>query len=190
MPSKPGDLLAKYPPTGWVRPILRRDRATLPFDAAAVAPTDRIMLDTTVYLDALKAPGLPAAIARLVATNALLHSSVAAAELAVSTGHLDPADARTPIYRQPLVDTLDSMAPSSIVSPSADAWIEAAAIAGICARIHGYAKQDRRKLLHDALIFLSATEVGAVLISRNIKDMDLLLNFRPAARILLYDRSP
>ena len=47
-------------------------------------------------------------------------------------------------------------------------------------------RTSRRKLLHDALLFLSALEVGAVLISRNIADIDLLLRFRPEARVLLY----
>ena len=33
------------------------------------------MLDTAVYLDALKAPGLPQAIAAIVARNLVLHSA-------------------------------------------------------------------------------------------------------------------
>jgi hypothetical protein len=41
------------------------------------------MLDTTVYLDALKAPGLPTSVATLMARNVVLHSAIACAELAV-----------------------------------------------------------------------------------------------------------
>ena len=44
----------------------------------------------------------------------------------------------------------------------------------------------RRELLNDVLLFLTARENGAVLVSSNAADMDLLLRFRPDARILLY----
>ncbi len=146
------------------------------------------MLDTTVYLDALKAPGLPAPVARLVARNVVLHSAIACAELAVSVGHLDPAHPGTAAHRTPLVDVLSRMVPARIVAPSADAWTEAALIAGILARIRGYQRESRREALHDALMLLTATEADATLISRNVRHMDLLLRFRPDARVLLYDR--
>ena len=80
------------------------------------------------------------------------------------------------------------MHPETVIAPSPDAWIEAAVIAGICARTQGYRKEERRKLLHDALLFLSAIEAGAVLVSGNVRDIDLLRNFRPDGRVVLYDR--
>ena len=80
------------------------------------------------------------------------------------------------------------MAPTRIVAPSADAWTEAAIVAGILARIQGYAREARRAVLHDAMMLLTAVEAGSVLISRNVRDMDLLLRFWPDARVLLYDR--
>ncbi len=43
-------------------------------------------------------------------------------------------------------------------------------------------------MLNDALMLLTAIEAGAVLISRNIRNMDLLLHCKPDARVLLYDR--
>jgi len=146
------------------------------------------MLDTTVYLDALKAPGLPTAIATLVARNVVLHSAISCAELAVSVGHLDLAHPLAAVHRAPLVETLSRMAPTRIVAPSAAAWTEAALIAGILARIQGYPRESRRAVLNDALILLTALEGGATLISRNVRHMDLLLRFRPDAHVLLYDR--
>ena len=50
-----------------------------------------------------------------------------------------------------------------------------------------HAKRAER-VLHDAMMLLTAVEAGAVLISRNVRDMDLLLRFGPNARVLLYDR--
>lgn len=44
----------------------------------------------------------------------------------------------------------------------------------------------RRQLLNDALVFLTARESGAILISANVSDMDLLLRFRPDVNVLLY----
>jgi len=149
-----------------------------------------VLLDTTVYIDALKPLGLPAPIGALAARSVVLHCAVACAELAVSIGHLDPGHPRTAAHRAPLIETLTRMAPTRIVAPSPDAWTEAALIAGILARTQGHARENRRGLLNDALMLLTAIEAGAVLISRNVRDMDLLLRFRTDARVLLYDLTP
>ena len=60
-------------------------------------------------------------------------------------------------------------------------------MAGVLARTQHYSKDGRRKLLNDALLLLSADEAGAVLVSRNIRDMDLLLQLKPDARVVLYE---
>ena len=188
MPYSLSELLARHNPSAWTRTLAYRARTDLPFDATAVGGATPIMLDTTVYLDALKAPGLPTTIATLVARNVVLHSAIACAELAVSVGHLDPAHPRTAAHRVPLVDILSRMAPARIMAPSADAWTEAALIAGILARVQCYQRESRREVLNDALMLLTAIEAGATLISRDVRHMDLLLRFRPAAQVLLYDR--
>ena len=188
MPSSPGELLARHDPSAWISTLAYRTRDELPFDAEAVGGATPVVLDTTVYLDALKAPGLPTTIAGLLARNIVLHCAIACAELTVSVGHLDPAHPGTAAHRIPLVETLSRMVPTRIVSPSADAWTEAALIAGILARVQGYARESRRAVLHDALMLLTSVEAGATLISRNVRHMDLLLRFRPDAQVLLYDR--
>jgi len=186
--SNPGDLLARRDPSQWTTTLAYRPRIELPFDAGGVGAATPVMLDTTVYIDARKAPGLPASIAALVARNVVLHSAIACAELAVSVGHLDPAHPLTARHRIPLVDTLSRMSSARIVAPSADAWTEAALIAGILARIQAYPRESRRAVLNDALMLLTAIEAGATLISRNVRHMDLLLRFRPDAGVVLYDR--
>ena len=72
-------------------------------------------------------------------------------------------------------------------APSESAWVEAAVMAGILARTQGYARNARRELLLDALLLLTAIETRCVLVSRDIRHMDLLTQLRPDARILLYD---
>lgn len=188
MPSEPGSWIARHDPSAWTQTLAYRQRTELPFNAGVVAATTPVMLDTTVYLDALKAPGLPAPIATLIARNVVLHCAIVCAELTVSIGHLDPAHPKTEQHLGPLLETLSRMSPARIAAPSAEAWTEAALIAGILARIQGYPRESRRALLNDALMLLTATAAGATLISRNLRHMDLLLRFRPDAQVLLYDR--
>jgi predicted nucleic acid-binding protein len=148
------------------------------------------MLDTTVYIDARKSPGLPVSVAALISRNVVLHSAIACTELAISIGHLDPKHPQTPLHRAILRETLARMDTTRIVAPSVDAWTEAALLAGILARTQGLPRERRRELLNDALMFLTAAEAGAALVSRNILHMDLLLRFRPDTQVLLYDRPP
>jgi hypothetical protein len=49
-----------------------------------------------------------------------------------------------------------------------------------------YQAGRRREALNDALIFLTAREQGAILVSANIVDMDVLSRFRPEVKLLLF----
>ena len=62
-------------------------------------------------------------------------------------------------------------------------------MAGILARTQAIPKQDRRRFLNDTLLFLQAAEANAVMVSRNSRDIDLLLQLKPQAGVLLYDKS-
>jgi hypothetical protein len=95
---------------------------------------------------------------------------------------------------------LDDMSKDKTVAPSASAWTEAAVLAGILARTQGLATSKlaitagqiccqqgrRRELLLDALLYLTAVEQDMLLISANIRRMDLLLQLHPTAQVLLY----
>jgi predicted nucleic acid-binding protein len=186
LPSRIDEALARHDPTAWLSQLSYRDRNRLPFDSSAVPPGLPVILDTTVYIDALKGK-LPRQIAQLLADRAVLHSATACAELALSLGHLDPSHPDTWRHASPLLQTLQRMPPERVVAPSADAWIEAALIAGTLARTQGYPKEVRRRLLYDAILLLTAREAGAVLATRNVKDMDLLLQLRPEAKAVFYD---
>jgi len=62
-------------------------------------------------------------------------------------------------------------------------------MAGILARTQAIPKEDRRRFLNDTLLFLQAAEANAVMVSRNSRDIDLLLQLKPQAGVLLYDKS-
>jgi predicted nucleic acid-binding protein len=177
-----------------------RDDVDLPFDPEA-APSLPLLLDTTYYLDRGRGK-LPAAIERLVVARRQLvyNCGVVCAELAISMGLLDPAGSR---FRESIAiirHHLDEMETGKTVSPSAAAWAEAALLAGILARTQGLAvpkktlspdqeccqKGRRRELLLDALLYITAIEHDMLLISGNIRHMDLLAQLRPSNNLLLY----
>jgi len=180
-------ILNRYTPSKWTRSLAYRPRINLPFDATAVPEGAPILLDTTVYVDQLKGD-LPPLIIDLIATRPVHHGAPALSELAAAIGYLDPMDSRTAANLKPIIETLERVPPQMILVPGDQEWIEASILSGILARTQGVAKADRRRLLNDALLFLTAAESGAILISRNSKDLDLLLQMKPGVGVLLYVR--
>ncbi len=55
------------------------------------------------------------------------------------------------------------------------------------ARLQKYGKADQRRVLNDALILLSAARAGLAVLTRNIRDYDLLLQLAPEVRAVFYD---
>ena len=147
-----------------------------------------LLFDATVYIDQLKGE-LPTPIVDLVASRTILHGAPALAELAVTIGALDPADRRTQATLTPIVEMLTRINPSRIIVPNFEIWLEAAVMAGILARTQTIPKQDRRKFLNDTLLFLQAADAGAVMISRNSRDLDLLLQIKPQVGVILYEKN-
>jgi predicted nucleic acid-binding protein len=189
-----------HDPDAFQRPFPYREDKDLPFDATAMPSDCPVMLDTNVYIARLQGK-LPSATAAFVEASIVIHSSVALSELSISAGILDPSNPATEANRGPLLRLLEAIRLSDCRSPSPAAWVEAGTLSGILAGVHhGLAKSKkelsaveqcrqkgrRRALLNDALLFLSAREQGAVLVSSNVSDVDVLLRFRPDARALLF----
>lgn len=195
-----GSQTLMHDPDRHTRPFHRRDDRALPFDPAVLPPDRPLMLDTTVYVHRLQNK-IPPPIHALVGARPVLHCAVAVAEIAISAGIMDPTHATTARYRTPLMGLLHGISALDIRAPGPATWAEAGMLAGILARTQfglarprtalasGEAEQQResrRRLLNDALIFLCAGEHGAVLVSGNVADMDVLLRFRPDIHVLLY----
>ncbi len=81
---------------------------------------------------------------------------------------------------------LDRMPSERVLQPSPAAWDEAGSLAGTLARTQGLAKGAHLTLVLDAAILLTAVERGAVVLTANVRDFDLLLQLRPDANVLLY----
>jgi hypothetical protein len=195
-----GAAARRHNPAAHTTTLRYRPNTVLPFDPSA-APALPLLLDTTFYLH--RSTGkVPAGIRALIASRQhMVHNcGVACAELAISTGLLDPVDPRTAATIGAIHAHLDHMAQDKTVAPSASAWAEAAVLAGIPARTQGLAtpkraltpdqaccQQGRRRaLLLDALIYLTAVEQEMLLVSANVRHMDLLLQLHPTENVLLY----
>jgi len=74
-----------------------------------------------------------------------------------------------------------------ILTPDRDIWREAGILAGLLVRLQGYGKNDRRKALNDALIFLTAAKNGCVVLTRNILEFDLLTQLDTRGQAIFYD---
>ena len=158
------------------------------------------MLDTTVYVHRLQNK-IPPPIHALVEARPVLHCAVAVAEIAVSAGSWIRPTRRPRDTARRCSTCCTGSAPLDMRAPGPAAWAEAGMLAGILARTQfGLARprgrlasdaaeqqrESRRRLLNDALIFLCAGEHGAILVSGNVADIDVLLRFRPDIRVLLY----
>lgn len=194
------DAALTHDPEAHGRPYLRRPDTALPFDPAAMPRGLPVMPDTNFYILRLRRR-LPAAILAFVDGREVLHSAISLSEISITAGLLDPAHPGTEAVRSPLLRLLDEIRLADCRAPSPAAWSEAGMLSGILARTQlGLARPkrglsaaetccqlgNRRKLLNDALTFLTAREHGAILLSANVTDMDLLLRFRPDTPVLMY----
>lgn len=193
------DIVGRHDPDAFTGSLARRDDRDLPFEIATMPPDLPVMLDTNVYIQRLRRR-LPVEVLAFIERRPVLHNGVACAELAISAGILDPKHPDTVENRTAIMGVLQAISDTDIVQPSAAAWAEAGIVAGILARTQHLTRPKkqlssveaccqeglRRKLINDALLFLSADEQGAILVSMNSRDMDLLLRFRPKAHVLLF----
>ena len=65
-------------------------------------------------------------------------------------------------------------------------WGETGVLSGTRARTQGYGTEQRRRVLSDALLFASARKYGCAVLSRNVRDFDLLQQLDPSGRVMFY----
>jgi predicted nucleic acid-binding protein len=177
----------------WLKPlrkrqplIRRKDRALSWIDDAAPIGAP-VLLDTTVYIDALQGRS-PAALDAFLRLRTLNHSAVCLSELTHVFGRLDPADPRTARTLKSLRETIRDIPVHRLSAPDADTWGAAGILAGVLFRLGSYPPGAERKCLNDALVYLQARKLGLPILTGNIKDFDFLHQLVPDGRILLYRR--
>ena len=163
-----------------------RDRSQLRFLSSLKPPLPKLLLDTTVYIDALQGR-LPDHAEIALRTGSLWHSSVTEAELAALAGLLDPAHPDTARAIAQVAASIELRPEHRILTPDRETWRDAGILAGLLARLQRYGKTEQRKALNDALIFLTAIKNGCVVLTRNISDFDLLMQLDARGQAVFYD---
>ena len=163
-----------------------RDRSHLRFLSSLKPPLPMLLLDTTVYIDALQGR-LPDDIEIALRTGSLWHSSVTEAELAALSGLLDPTHPGTSNAIAQAAKSIDLRPEHRILTPDRETWREAGILAGLLARLQRYGRDEQRKALNDALIFLSGARNGCVVLTRNVSDFDLLMQLDSKDQVVFYD---
>lgn len=181
--------LRRLKPQKKIGPLSRRNDAELVFADHADMAGPPLLLDTTVYIDALQ-DRLPDALAELLRIRQLNHSAVVVAELSHLLGRLDPAHRQTAQVCQAVQTTIANIPVHRLQAPSVTVMAESGIMVGIYARLQGLQRHDRQTLLNDAQLFLQALDQGCHLLTRNIGDMDYLQQIQPAGRVIFYRQKP
>lgn len=164
-----------------------RGRSMLTFVDPLKRSFPKLLLDTTVYIDALQG-SFPHNAEGVLRASELWHSTVTEAELAALTGLLDPKHPDTPQVVKQVVSSIEKRPDHRILNPDADVWREAGILAGLLARLQHYGKSEQRRTLNDALIFLSAAKNGCDVLTRNVVDFDLLMQLAPFGKAIFYEK--
>jgi hypothetical protein len=79
------------------------------------------------------------------------HSPVTEAELAATCGLLDPTHSQTLQIIEQVAAVIDRRPSYRTITPDPEVWWEAGLLSGTLARIQGYGREQRRRVLNDAL---------------------------------------
>jgi predicted nucleic acid-binding protein len=81
---------------------------------------------------------------------------------------------------------VDHWPTNRVLNPDRAIWREAALLTGILSRLGHARDEDRGRTMNDALIFLSALQHGCTVLSRNVRDFDLLMQLAPKGKTVFY----
>lgn len=163
-----------------------RQRRTRNLDAllsALDAPQGRVPLmpDTNVYI-AEAAGILPPEVEALLDRSLLFHCSVCLAELATGIANGDPRHPHWCVTRDHYAEIMAAIPASRVLTPDRTVWIDAGLLSGILARTQGLQPYQRKEMLNDALILLTAASAGLPVLTSNRDQFDMLQQLAPEAR--------
>lgn len=185
MSSELWRILRRYKPERRTRPLQRRADSELDFlETIRVRPA-KLLYDTTVYIDVLR-DQFPVTGQQMMRAVEAWHSPVTEAELISAVGLLEPQHSRTRTVIDKIGAVIDQRPTQRTIVPDVMVWREAGILSGILARLQGFDKAQRRRLMNDALLFVTARRHGCTLLTRNVSDFDLMQQLEPAGRVLFY----
>jgi len=168
-------------------PLTRRSISALPFVQRASDLPRTLLYDTTVYVDILQGRFPKAGELAIRAADAW-HSTVTEAELIAPCGFLNPRHPNTVETTKQIIAVIERRPAHRTIAPDRETWLVAGVLSGILARLRGYGRTDRRRVLNDALIFVTARKHGMAVLTRNIDDFDFLQQLDPSGRVIFYER--
>ena len=163
----------------------RRDDDALDFVDAAPTLGPPLLLDTCVYIDGLE-ESLPSPVETLLRTRTLMHLSVVLGELSHNFGRLDPRHPNTRKHLSEVAGVIEDVPPHRLDTASAGILLEAGILCGLVFRLGGFQRGQEVAALNDAAIYLHALESGYTVLTRNIRDFDLMNQIIPSGRVLFY----
>lgn len=167
--------------------LSRRDDSLLTWAEKEPSIAGPILLDTSVYLDVLQGKS-PEAVDRLLTYRLCYHSAVCLSELTHVFGRLDPAHHATKSVLKTVDEVINDIPSHRLHAPDIHAWGSAGILAGLSARLSNMPRNagHERRFLNDALVLLQAQNLGASVLTGNIKDFDYLTQILPLAKVICY----
>ena len=144
-----------------------------------------LVLDTNVYINAA-AGRLDPQVGALVENALLFHCSVCLSEIALGIGNADPRHQTWTATRDHYSELFASIAASRLLTPDDGIWTEAGLIAGTLARTQGLQPFQRKDLLNDALIYLTASKAGVPVLTQNRVEFDFIQQLAPEGSFIHY----
>jgi predicted nucleic acid-binding protein len=167
--------------------LKRRSLAALPFVERASDLPRVLLYDTTVYVDILQGRFPKAGELAIRAADAW-HSTVTEAELSAPCGFLQPNHPETVRALRQITAVIERRPAHRTIAPDREIWLHAGILSGVLARLQGYGRADRRRVLNDALIFGTARKHGMAVLTRNTDDFDFLQQLDPTGHVIFYER--
>jgi predicted nucleic acid-binding protein len=164
-------------------PARRRDDL-LPFVDQGLLP-EPILFDTTVYIDVLH-DKLPQHLQQEIRRVEPWHCTVVESEMVYLSGRLVPAHPNTGHIVRQIGTIVDHWPENRVLNPDREIWREAAILTGILSRLHHTKDEDRGRTMNDTLIFLTAAKHGCAVLTRNVRDFDLLMQLVPEGKAAFY----
>src|SRR5258708_18393348 len=171
--------IKRYKPERHTRPLQRRADSELDFLETIRVKPAKLLYDTTVYIDVLR-DQFPMTGEFMLRAVEAWHSPVTEAESISAVGLLEPQNSRTRAVIDKIAAVIDQRPMQRTIVPDVIVWREASILSGILARLQGFDKGQRRRLMYDALLFVTARQHGCTLLSRNVSDFDLMQKLEPA----------
>lgn len=181
------ETLRSLKPQKHVGTLERRPKEDLPWVTDEPPIGGALFLDTSVYLDVLQGRS-PVEVDTLLTYRLCHHSAICLSELTHAFGRLDPKHASTKSVLEMIAANVEDIPEHRLHAPDAAIWGQAGVLAGVVFRLSNLPKGEghERRFINDALIFLQARQLGASVLTGNIRDFDFLSQIIPSGRVILY----